>query len=298
MKKYLSILLLVVFIIPAIASASWWNPFSWKIFRKKNINPIVVSQQINLNKPQEELKKEQKEAEKQIKNTSKEIEKLKKDLVVSEKKILTDTKKTISAEEQKALDDKYRKEQEEKQRQIDELTKQLTILNNTVQKITENTNIQQNENPVVPLENKQVVSNNIISTPEVAKIKTIPVVSFLPNSNNTQLVGSLVFGNISDEPYFLNKVSVHVETKDGLVDGDVYNLGVDDKGCPSSTCTFNTNRTFNKSGPLTIPVYADVKPNKSGSYKIIFDNISLMGISSMETVVLNTSTGDIQVLGN
>jgi len=29
MKKYLLVLLLVIFIIPSIAFASWWNPFSW-----------------------------------------------------------------------------------------------------------------------------------------------------------------------------------------------------------------------------------------------------------------------------
>ena len=29
MKKYLLVLLLIVFIIPSIAFASWWNPFSW-----------------------------------------------------------------------------------------------------------------------------------------------------------------------------------------------------------------------------------------------------------------------------
>jgi S1-C subfamily serine protease len=37
MKKYLLVLLLVIFIIPSIASASWWNPFSW--FRK-NTKPV------------------------------------------------------------------------------------------------------------------------------------------------------------------------------------------------------------------------------------------------------------------
>jgi hypothetical protein len=32
MKKYLLVLLLVVFIIPSVAFASWWNPFSWNWF--------------------------------------------------------------------------------------------------------------------------------------------------------------------------------------------------------------------------------------------------------------------------
>ena len=34
MRKYILNLILVVLIIPSIASASWWNPFSWKIFNK------------------------------------------------------------------------------------------------------------------------------------------------------------------------------------------------------------------------------------------------------------------------
>lgn len=34
MKKYLTLLLVTVLIIPTAAFASWWNPFSWKIFNK------------------------------------------------------------------------------------------------------------------------------------------------------------------------------------------------------------------------------------------------------------------------
>lgn len=40
MKKYLSVLLLIVFIVPSVAFASWWNPFSWKIFHKKEVVKI------------------------------------------------------------------------------------------------------------------------------------------------------------------------------------------------------------------------------------------------------------------
>lgn len=36
MKKYLLVLLLVIFIIPSIAFASWWNPFTWHWFAHKN----------------------------------------------------------------------------------------------------------------------------------------------------------------------------------------------------------------------------------------------------------------------
>lgn len=34
MKKYLTIFLLSLFVLPSVALASWWNPFSWRIFNK------------------------------------------------------------------------------------------------------------------------------------------------------------------------------------------------------------------------------------------------------------------------
>jgi len=40
MKKYILTLLLIAFIIPSVAMASWWNPFSWKIFHKAS-NPQI-----------------------------------------------------------------------------------------------------------------------------------------------------------------------------------------------------------------------------------------------------------------
>ena len=44
MKKYILVLFLVVFIIPSVVFASWWNPFSW--FAKNTKQPSMV-QQIN-----------------------------------------------------------------------------------------------------------------------------------------------------------------------------------------------------------------------------------------------------------
>ncbi len=38
MKKYLSILVLVVLVTPQVAMAAWWNPFSWSVFQKKETN--------------------------------------------------------------------------------------------------------------------------------------------------------------------------------------------------------------------------------------------------------------------
>jgi|GEM_PF-2449245 len=38
MKKFLSILVLVVLVTPQVAMAAWWNPFSWSVFQKKETN--------------------------------------------------------------------------------------------------------------------------------------------------------------------------------------------------------------------------------------------------------------------
>ena len=42
MKKYLSILFLTVLIIPSVAFASWWNPFSWNIFHRTNTKTQII----------------------------------------------------------------------------------------------------------------------------------------------------------------------------------------------------------------------------------------------------------------
>ena len=52
MKKYILTLLAIVLIIPSIALASWWNPFTWKIFNsnKKEIIPqiqVITTNPIN-----------------------------------------------------------------------------------------------------------------------------------------------------------------------------------------------------------------------------------------------------------
>jgi len=40
MKKYLTVLFLVAFIVPSVAFASWWNPFSWSKDSKQTIDVI------------------------------------------------------------------------------------------------------------------------------------------------------------------------------------------------------------------------------------------------------------------
>lgn len=65
MKKYLSILFLIAFIIPSVAFASWWNPFSWFggwTFHKTEVAPPI--QVINTEKektPEEKISELQKQ---------------------------------------------------------------------------------------------------------------------------------------------------------------------------------------------------------------------------------------------
>ena len=76
MKKYIfSIAILSV--IPSVAFASWWNPFSW--FKKKTTAPQV--QQVNVatqptnttNTPKEDSKAQIEELQKQIRENHKQI---------------------------------------------------------------------------------------------------------------------------------------------------------------------------------------------------------------------------------
>ena len=65
MKKYIVFVLLLTIIIPSVAFASWWNPFTWKIFHKTQIVPQV---QIETQKTSDE----------KINDLQKEIDSLKK----------------------------------------------------------------------------------------------------------------------------------------------------------------------------------------------------------------------------
>lgn len=74
MKKYIAVLFLIMFIAPSVAFASWWNPFTWKIFKKKE--PVPQVQVINTEKektPEEKIAELQKQLD-ELKNENKSIE--------------------------------------------------------------------------------------------------------------------------------------------------------------------------------------------------------------------------------
>lgn len=82
MKKYLLVILLLVFIIPSVASASWWNPFSWKIFHKKEPAPQV---QVETQKTSEEKIKDLEKELNDLKNEKSDSTSIKKTPVVTNK---------------------------------------------------------------------------------------------------------------------------------------------------------------------------------------------------------------------
>jgi hypothetical protein len=62
MKKYLITLLLLALITPSVAFASWWNPFSWKIFNREaevkieELEPVITLPSTPVNTPPEQTK--------------------------------------------------------------------------------------------------------------------------------------------------------------------------------------------------------------------------------------------------
>lgn len=54
MKKVVIIAFLAVFFIPQVASASWWNPLSWKIFDRTNTKTEILEKRIE--EPEKNLK--------------------------------------------------------------------------------------------------------------------------------------------------------------------------------------------------------------------------------------------------
>jgi len=70
MKKYISIAILVVFIIPSIAFASWWNPLSW--FNNWNFNKGEKTTEV-----QKQLSEQKVTSEEKINELQKQIDELK-----------------------------------------------------------------------------------------------------------------------------------------------------------------------------------------------------------------------------
>lgn len=60
MKKYLIVIILIGFIVPSVAFASWWNPFSWRwsnLFHKKEAPQSQVINSEQEDDSSEEVKK-------------------------------------------------------------------------------------------------------------------------------------------------------------------------------------------------------------------------------------------------
>ena len=77
MKKYIVVLFLIMFIAPSVAFASWWNPFSWKVFKKREATPQVQVVNTEKEKTQEEKIAELQKQLDELKNDNKAIEPIK-----------------------------------------------------------------------------------------------------------------------------------------------------------------------------------------------------------------------------
>ena len=111
MKKYILILFLVILIIPSIALASWWNPFSWKIFNKKTQISVVAP--IIQNTSDEEIQKLKQEIE--------DLKKQKTNIPITTKSDNNETKKQIQTQIDSVLKDKAEQEALIAKQKIDEI---------------------------------------------------------------------------------------------------------------------------------------------------------------------------------
>lgn len=104
MKKYLPVLFLVVFLVPSIAMASWWNPFTWKIFKKREPAPQV--QVINTEKektPEEKISELQKQLD-ELKDENKSVEPIKENNTDKKVEVKKTTNSTKNTEQNKLLE--------------------------------------------------------------------------------------------------------------------------------------------------------------------------------------------------
>lgn len=109
MKKYLSIILLIAFIVPSIASASWWNPFSWKIFKRNRIpEQVEVVQEKTPEEKISELQQQLDELKNEKTATSKETVLTAKKEVIKSTSTIVDNSKTLKLKEQAKEDEELK----------------------------------------------------------------------------------------------------------------------------------------------------------------------------------------------
>ena len=98
MKKILLISIITILIIPQITFASWWNPFSWKIFNKSSevkkekpitppVNPIDISIQTTQELEKIKLETELEQAKAEATKAEADAEKAQKEAGVARKKL-------------------------------------------------------------------------------------------------------------------------------------------------------------------------------------------------------------------
>jgi len=260
LKRVLFSFLIAIILIPQITFASWWNPFSWKMFNRKADTPTSISS-VNENK---ELN-----TAKPTDNSSEEIEKLKKQIEdLQNKQINTPTKsievkKTTPLVDNSELIRKQVQEQLEAKLKADKEQEALTI--SQAQEKADNPNFQ-------VLYARQTIFENPSHGGFDIKVRV----------------------TADKEKIYVPKTTTD-STKE-MITGFSYSVKGDAfRGRQSSDVECSTYRTIRnteycsieigKSLDITTTVW--LTPNESGTYGLLFENINYLHGDNYFTGVFN-----------
>jgi hypothetical protein len=259
MKKYLSILFLIAFIVPSVAFASWWNPISWfnnwNFFHKTEVK---IDQEVIIPIPNTNTSEPEK-------NTAKDVEKNNQSVKVNPPKksanVPVETKQTqqpINIQVQQPVVNT------ENQSEIDALKDSIKKLENKVQTLEgENNDVQ------------EYIDNNIKLKPEVSLNKTV-----MNNDGSDQVKIQIKTIN-SDGKIVPNKeIEIITYTSDNENNKKVEKINTDENG--NATYYTPTTTAYNKCG-----VYMTITIKIDGEF--IFGQS--IGIKNTQPVPANTGGG-------
>lgn len=251
LKSVLFAFLIVIFLIPQITLASWWNPFSWKIFNKKT----DTSPSISLVSENTELKDT-----KPVNDSSEEIEKLKKQIEDLQNKQIDTPVKNIEAKKVTPPVDNSELIKKQVQEQLEaELRKQ-----------------KEAEEALVAVDQEP----EIIAGPKFEVFGPRQIVFENPSHGGFDI---LVRVTADTEKIYIPKTTT--DSTKSMLAGFSYSIKGDSfRGIQNSEVDCSTSRTINKieycsigigkSSDVTATVW--LTPNESGTYGLLFENINYL----------------------
>lgn len=275
MKKYISILILALFIIPSLAFASWWNPFTWKIFKKREPAPQV--QVINTEKektPEEKISELQKQLD-ELKNENKSVEAIKEN---SANKIEVQNKTTSHKRVIQSSD-------------VNDLPRSIdnnkTFQNNIVDNLSVfdiNVNATQNEAEITwktttPAESKIILNGNYyLSLSGVSVFHNVIINNLKPGVSYTATITALVNNSWVYKEFIFATQQKPVEPLTVYLNNNF--------GCSYNACTIEWSSNYESLSTITIRKVGSVN---SG---IVFDSENSNSFSHIKTLqgLLENST--------